>query len=118
MSTVGTIDSGLKNIATIKGVGDTCKGALEWLKSEQHEWLLFFDNADDPKIDLNNYFPHCSHGNIIITSRNPGLCVYTSAHCAVADMEEPDSVDLLLRSAAQDLKDHNKEIAAQIVKVS
>ncbi|KAJ7891167.1 P-loop containing nucleoside triphosphate hydrolase protein [Mycena leptocephala] len=117
MSTVGTIDSGLKNIATIKGVGDTCKGALEWLKSEQHEWLLFFDNADDPKIDLNNYFPHCSHGNIIITSRNPGLCVYTSAHCAVADMEEPDSVDLLLRSAAQDLKDHNKEIAAQIVKV-
>ncbi|KAJ7433406.1 P-loop containing nucleoside triphosphate hydrolase protein, partial [Mycena latifolia] len=115
MSTVGTIDTGLKNIAMMKSVGDSSQAALQWLKSKKAEWLLFFDNADDPKIDLNKYFPQCSHGNIIITSRNPGLCVYTSAHCAVTNMEESDSVDLLLRSAAHNPTDHNKETAAQIV---
>ncbi|KAJ7446621.1 hypothetical protein FB451DRAFT_1567828 [Mycena latifolia] len=114
-STLATIDTGLKNIATAKSVGDSSKDTLQWLTSKQHGWLLFFDNADDPKIDLNNYFPQCSHGNIIITSRNPGLCVYTTAHCAIADMEEPDSVDLLLRSAGQDPTADNKETAAQIV---
>ncbi|KAJ7437946.1 hypothetical protein FB451DRAFT_170370, partial [Mycena latifolia] len=116
-STVETIDAGLKLIATTKSVGDSSKDALQWLKSKQHQWLLFFDNADDPKINLNNYFPQCSHGNIIITSRNPGLCVYAGSHCAVSDMEERDAVDLLLTSAAQDITDHNKDVAAQIVKV-
>ncbi|KAJ7697165.1 hypothetical protein B0H17DRAFT_891039, partial [Mycena rosella] len=91
--------------------------ALQWLKSKPDEWLLFFDNADDPKMDLNNYFPQCTHGNILITSRNPGLCVYADSHSAISDMEEPDAVNLLLRSAAQDTTDHNKAIAADIVKV-
>ncbi|KAJ7120198.1 hypothetical protein C8R44DRAFT_529817, partial [Mycena epipterygia] len=71
--------------------------ALQWLQSKQEQWLLFFDNADDPKMDLNNYFPQCDHGNILITSRNPGLCVYAGSHSPVSDMEEIDAVDLLLR---------------------
>ncbi|KAJ7484108.1 hypothetical protein FB451DRAFT_1363712 [Mycena latifolia] len=116
-STVETIDAGLKMIATTKSVGDLPKDALQWLRSKQDEWLLFFDNADDPKINLNNYFPQCSHGNIIITSRNPGLCVYAGSHRAVSGMEEGDAVDLLLTSAAQDITDYNKDVAAQIVKV-
>ncbi|KAJ7484121.1 hypothetical protein FB451DRAFT_1363721 [Mycena latifolia] len=116
-STVPTIDAGLKMIATTKSVGDSSKDALQWLRSKHDEWLLFFDNADDPKINLNNYLPQCSHGNILITSRNPGLCVYASSHCVVSDMEEEDAVDLLLTSAAQDITDYNKDVAAQIVKV-
>ncbi|KAJ7668844.1 hypothetical protein B0H17DRAFT_219425 [Mycena rosella] len=116
-STVTTIETGLKNIATTKGVGDSSQDALQWLKSKTDEWLLFFDNADDPKIDLNKYFPQCTHGNILITSRNPGLCVYSGSHSAVSDMEESDAVNLLLRSAAQDTRDPNKAIAADIVKV-
>ncbi|KAJ7101145.1 hypothetical protein C8R44DRAFT_576990, partial [Mycena epipterygia] len=90
--------------------------ALQWLRSKQDEWLLFFDNADDPKINLNNYFPQCDHGNILITSRNPGLCVYAGSHSPVSDMEEIEAVDLLLRSAVQDTTDDNKTIAGQIVK--
>ncbi|KAJ7463316.1 hypothetical protein FB451DRAFT_1494313 [Mycena latifolia] len=116
-STVDTIDAGLKNIAATTSVGDSAKNALQWLESRQDEWLLFFDNADDPKINLNNYFPQCSHGNILITSRNPGLCVYAGVHFTVSDMEEMDAVDLLLRSAAQDSTDDTKEAAAHIVKV-
>ncbi|KAJ7467639.1 P-loop containing nucleoside triphosphate hydrolase protein, partial [Mycena latifolia] len=116
-STVETIEMGLKSIATTKGVGDSPGNGLQWLQSKEAEWLLFFDNADDPKINLNKYLPQCTHGNILITSRNPGLRVYAEAHAHIADMEEPDAVALLLKSAAQDITDHGKEMATQIVKV-
>ncbi|KAJ6472955.1 hypothetical protein DFH09DRAFT_1293848 [Mycena vulgaris] len=116
-STVETIDAGLKTIATAKNVGSSPQDALQWLRSKADDWLLFFDNADDPKINLNDYFPQCTHGNILITSRNPGLCVYAASHYHVSDMEETDAMDLLLRSAALDITDHNKLTATRIVKV-
>ncbi|KAJ7876243.1 hypothetical protein B0H13DRAFT_2201073 [Mycena leptocephala] len=116
-STVETIASGFKNIAAEKAVGHSSQDALQWLNSKQDDWLLFLDNADDPTINLHNYLPQCRHGNILITSRNPGLGVYAGASCAVDDMEETDAVDLLLRSAAQDMTEYNKGIGLQIVKL-
>ncbi|KAF7375665.1 FabD/lysophospholipase-like protein [Mycena sanguinolenta] len=113
MSTVETIKTGLKNIALKKDSQD----ALRWLSNESKDWLLFFDNADDPQIDLNNYFPKCNHGSILITSRNPGLCVHADAHSLVSDLEETEAVELLLKSAAQEMTPKNKEISAEIVKV-
>ncbi|KAJ7467926.1 P-loop containing nucleoside triphosphate hydrolase protein, partial [Mycena latifolia] len=114
-STPETIDTGLKRIVATKNIGDTAQNALDWLRSKQNEWLLFFDNADDPKIDLHNFFPHCKHGNILITSRNPELRGYGS-HSLVSDMEEIEAVELLLRSAAQDITLESKATATEIVK--
>ncbi|KAJ7099089.1 P-loop containing nucleoside triphosphate hydrolase protein [Mycena epipterygia] len=110
-SSIQTIETGLNNIAKTKAVGESSQDALQWLRSKQEEWLLFFDNADDPKINLNDYFPQCDHG-IIITSRNPGLVVHASSHSVVSDMEEIDAVDLLLRSAGEEATDDNKTAAA------
>ncbi|KAJ7494871.1 hypothetical protein B0H11DRAFT_920435 [Mycena galericulata] len=115
-STQDTIDSCLKNIAVTKNAGISQQDALQWLSNTSSQWLLFFDNADDPKINLNQYFPKCSHGNILITSRNPGLCVYAGAHSVVSDMEESDAIELLLTSAVQEITPMNKEISAEIVK--
>ncbi|KAJ7463318.1 hypothetical protein FB451DRAFT_1494319 [Mycena latifolia] len=115
--TIETINAGLKSITMIMSAGDSSRDALQWLKSNQKEWLLLFDNADDPKINLNDHLPQCSHGNILITSRNPGLCVYAGTHFTVSEMEEIDAVNLLLRSAAQDSTDDKKQIATEIVKV-
>ncbi|KAJ7480624.1 P-loop containing nucleoside triphosphate hydrolase protein [Mycena latifolia] len=115
MSTPETTDTGLKSIAVTKKIGDSIQDALDWLRSKKNEWLLFFDNADDPKIDLHHFFPCCKHGNILITSRNPQLRGYGS-HSHVSDMEETDAVELLLRSAAQDLTPKNKDTATKIVK--
>ncbi|KAJ6484273.1 hypothetical protein DFH09DRAFT_1291826 [Mycena vulgaris] len=115
-STTETIDTGLKNIAATKDAGSTAGDGLDRLSSKPAEWLLFFDNADDPKIDLNTFFPGCKHGNILITSRNPSLRVYAGGHSLVSDMEELDAVDLLLTSAGQAITPGNKEIAAEIVK--
>jgi hypothetical protein len=100
----------------MKCVGESASDAIQWLQSKQDQWLLLFDNADDPKINFNDYFPHCSHGNILITSRNPGLCVYAGAHYSVTDMEEVDTIALLLRSAAKDATNHNKRNCGQYCK--
>ncbi|KAJ7791562.1 hypothetical protein B0H13DRAFT_2689848 [Mycena leptocephala] len=115
-STADTIETGLKNIALAKNSGNLSQDALKWLTNNQEDWLLFYDNADDPKLDLKRFMPQCNHGNIIITTRNPALRGYAGAHFAVSDMEENDAVALLLKSAAQEIVPVNKEIAAKIVK--
>jgi hypothetical protein len=114
-STCDTIEAGLKNIAATKNVGNTSQDALQWLRSKPASWLLLFD---DPKLNLNNFFPLCTHGNIVITSRNPELRVHAGSYSVVTDMEETDAVALLLTSAKEDITPSNQEIAAQIVKVS
>ncbi|KAJ7193069.1 hypothetical protein GGX14DRAFT_316620, partial [Mycena pura] len=76
------------------------EAAMQWFTANKENWLLFFDSADEPSIDLNKFFPQCNHGNIIITTRNPGLCVYAGANTHVDNMEEDDAVVLLLKSAA------------------
>jgi hypothetical protein len=68
-------------------------------------------------MNLNSFFPQCSHGNIIIASRNPGLRIYAGSDALVSDMEETDAIKLLLTSAAQEVTPHNEEMAAEIVKV-
>ncbi|KAF8181681.1 P-loop containing nucleoside triphosphate hydrolase protein [Mycena galopus ATCC 62051] len=113
--TAETIEMGLKNIAALKNIGKSSQDALKWLANQDEDWLLFIDNADDPKINLNSFMPQCNHGNIVITSRNPGLCVYTRCHSQVSDMEETDAVSLLLKSAAQEISPANELIAAEIV---
>ncbi|KAJ7680068.1 P-loop containing nucleoside triphosphate hydrolase protein [Mycena rosella] len=112
-STTETIDTGLKNI-TPTDTESTAQNALQWLSSRRDEWLLLFDNADDPKIDLHKFFPHCNHGNILITSRNPGLQVYAASHSQVSDMEEEEAIELLLMSASQNITPDNQEIAGNI----
>ncbi|KAJ6523535.1 hypothetical protein DFH09DRAFT_198317 [Mycena vulgaris] len=115
-STTETIDTGLKNIAATQNAGSTAQEALEWLSSKPAEWLLFFDNADDPRINLNKFFPQCKHGNILITSRNPRLRAYAGSHSLVSDMEELDAIALLLKSCAEEITPRNKELATDIVK--
>ncbi|KAJ6603199.1 hypothetical protein DFH09DRAFT_899330, partial [Mycena vulgaris] len=113
-STTKTIDAGLKKLAVTRNAGSTEEDGLEWLSSKPVEWLLFFDNADDPRINLNKFFPHCKHGNILITSRNPRLRVYTGSDSIVSNMEDTDAVELLLKSAAQAITPGNTKLAAEI----
>ncbi|KAJ7904132.1 hypothetical protein B0H13DRAFT_747470 [Mycena leptocephala] len=115
-STTETIETGLKNIASMKNVGNSSQDALRWFSNNQEDWLLFYDNADDPKIDLNRFIPQSTHGNLIITTRNPGLCVYAGGQSAVSSIEEGDGLALLLKSAAQDITPANERMAAEIVK--
>ncbi|KAJ7617831.1 hypothetical protein FB45DRAFT_1007550 [Roridomyces roridus] len=88
------------NIGISQSFGKTSEVGLEWLISENKEWTLLFDNADDPKLKLSSFFPQCTHGNIIITSRNPQLAAYGPAsHSHVGDLDEENAALLLLERA-------------------
>lgn len=112
-----TIETSLKNIALAKQTGGSSKDALNWLSTKGKQWLILFDNADDPKIDLHQFMPQCNYGNIVITSRNQELRYYAGADSRVSDLEEKDAIALLLKGACQKFSDENQAIAAEIVKV-
>ncbi|KAJ7060527.1 hypothetical protein C8F01DRAFT_1231699 [Mycena amicta] len=118
-SSAETIEVGYKQIAMAKKLGDTAEAAQTWLKAHHAEWLLLFDNADQPNLDLEAYLPQCNHGNILITSRNPGLWVHTGSPqkaITVSNLLPDDAVLLLLnRAGVELLSNENKIHAVQIV---
>ncbi|KAJ7862029.1 hypothetical protein B0H14DRAFT_517745 [Mycena olivaceomarginata] len=116
-SSLQTLITAFKNIAISLEIGTTFEEASLWLASQIEEWILLFDNADDPAIDLFHFFPKCTHGNIIITSRNPQLVTHAPrSHSKVGDMDETNAIDLLLLRAVQEKTIETTEKASKIVK--
>jgi hypothetical protein len=106
------------NIAISQNIGKTAEDGTIWLLSQAKEWLLLFDNADDPNLDLFPFLPACTHGNIIITSRNPQLVLYgPESHAKVGDMDEANAIDLLIHRAMKEQTIETRHLASEIVKV-
>jgi predicted ATPase len=71
--------------------------------THNREWLIIFDNADNPKLPLTNYIPECDHGTAIITSRNISLAkLAPTSHWHLRGMDEQDSIHVLLKSAERE----------------
>src|ERR1700722_2313776 len=122
-STVETITADLRSIAVTKGIGDAENDTLNWLPGQRKDWLLLFNNADHTMLNLRNYFPRCSHGNILITSRNHDIRQHAMgqrSHCKVSGLTETEAGRLLLDVAGindDEHADQNKILASTIVKV-
>ena len=94
--------------------------SLQWLASQTDgNWLLIFDNADNVDLRLKKYFPSCSSGNILITTRNRELRNYTAedADADVKGMDLEDAKNLLLVQARAKRSDEDIALAEAIVKV-
>ena len=94
--------------------------SLRWLATQSHRnWLLVFDNADNVDLKLKTYFPPCSSGNILITTRNRELRHYTAkdADAEVKGMDLEDAKFLLLVHARAESNVGNNALAETIVKV-
>ena len=117
-STKETIIADLTNIALFQQIGESEKDTLDWFSTQHEEWLLVFDNADDPGLNLRLYLPRCSHGNILITSRNGKTCFHGPQSCHVSDMSPKDARDLLLKIAHLEHNNENEALATAIVKVT
>ena len=105
----------MEGIARATSAGTTAQDALTWLAGQRHDWLLLIDNADDPEINLQRFFPTCRHGNIIITSRNPACRLYApDSHFNVSEMNANDAIELLLKMTAAQRSPTNMEQAALI----
>ncbi|CAG7850983.1 SubName: Full=Related to kinesin light chain {ECO:0000313/EMBL:CCA74840.1} [Serendipita indica DSM 11827] len=78
----------------------TWNDAVAYLDGKAKGWLLFFDNADSPDLDLRPYLPVSTHGAVLITTRN-GECANYAPDGAVlvGDLEENEAIELLHRMA-------------------
>jgi len=108
-SSVQGVESGI--LAKVNSLGSTYSRttaleALDVLAHPDHEitqdWVIVYDNVDDPNVKIGAYFPKCSFGTIIVTTRNPNLGnLAPSAHMKLDVMSEEAAVDVLLRSAIE-----------------
>ncbi|KAJ7033029.1 hypothetical protein C8F04DRAFT_636243 [Mycena alexandri] len=107
---------------TSAAVGKSAQASRHWLagrQGDQKEWLLFFDNADNVELDISKFFPHCTFGNILITTRNQDLCLHArdeDAVSKVSDMIAEDAKDLLLQLASEGRSNQQEKLAGAIVK--
>jgi hypothetical protein len=116
-STAQTIDIDLKNIALVKEIGKTANDTNLWLTTQTKEWLLVFNNADDTKLNLSKFFPRCSHGNILITTRNHETIIHAPGfNFNVASMKPEDAKDLLLGIIKPVVDDQKIMLVGAIVK--
>ncbi|KIK54615.1 hypothetical protein GYMLUDRAFT_264517 [Collybiopsis luxurians FD-317 M1] len=75
------------------------EAGCRWLTQHEEEWIILYDNADDPEVDLGQFLPQANHGNIIITSRNGTLKEISAQSKELTDMDPDDGVQLLLKHA-------------------
>ena len=102
-STKQTIEQGFLKIAQRCKIEEELQSIRSWLSNIPDEWLLIFDNADDPLIDISGYFPTGSRGTILVTTRNPDCKVHqTVGSYEFAGMRGEEAVDLLLKTIRTD----------------
>ncbi|KAJ7438761.1 hypothetical protein FB451DRAFT_158421 [Mycena latifolia] len=111
-----TIENDLATLALTKKVGKTFQDSLLWLSNQHTEWLIVFNNADDINLNLRQYFPSGSHGNILVTSRNPDLRQLAQATHKVEQMVLEEAINLLLSAAHYDIMEvDNRDVGRRIV---
>lgn len=101
-STPDQLKQTLGTIAGIAGREKTENAALDWLSTLNTRWLLIIDNADDPDIPLERYFPKGNRGNILVTTRNPAYKVHGNVGPQCYDfggLDSDDAVRLLLKAS-------------------
>ncbi|PVF99249.1 TPR-like protein [Serendipita vermifera] len=94
---------------------DVHTDALIWLASVPRNWLIIMDNADDPSLELAQFVPRCTHGHIIVTTRNhlrKVLAPETNHH--VESLPLVDSVVLLLKTSRYEDNEINRQLSEKI----
>ncbi|KAK7441019.1 hypothetical protein VKT23_016800 [Stygiomarasmius scandens] len=113
-----TLTADFKTLGQAAGIPkDTSEAVQGFLSRAQRDWLLIFDNADTPDLDLGKYIPRCNHGNVIITSRVTSVHQMASpGHCLnFDDLDHQEAVELLLKRANTEDSGQNKQLASNIV---
>jgi hypothetical protein len=101
-----------------KGEEESVNAILRWLTNKRDRpWLLFFDNADDVDLKLEEFIP--PSGNILVTTRNPELRLLADegSYENVTSMGHEDAIDLLLQLSRADDTVGSRVLAVQIVQV-
>lgn len=99
-SSANAVKQGLLAISKRCKVEQSVEGIKRWFSNKNRPWLLIFDNADDPKLDIARFFPSGDRGAILITTRNPECRVHATVGSSKLDrMASNDAITLLLRAS-------------------
>jgi hypothetical protein len=73
----------------------------QWLSNPKNTgWLLIFDNYDNPsQFQIDKYFPLASHGDIIVTTRRPGLVA--GSQVSVKPLKDIDDSLMILETRSK-----------------
>ena len=122
-SSVESIIMSLRGISSIpaaqaSSVDDSVECVLQWMSGIQEKWLIVFDNADNPPVNVvEKYIPPGNRGNILITSRNHsmGRIISFENIIEINEMEEADAIILLLKASCLDASAEHIKVAKNIV---
>ena len=102
VSTASTAENNFLTIASTLGVpAQSLEEARQSLANVKQSWLLVLDNADDPEVDYQRYFPAGPSSVVMLTSRNAECRQYASTRpVALEGLSENEARELLLRAAS------------------
>jgi hypothetical protein len=106
-SSESSLELALMQIAQANNISQEAKpsatSALQWI-SKRANWLIVYDSADGHYSVVEKFLPPGNGGNVLITSRNPGLKRMTldKNSLEVLDMTNEEGISLLLKSAMLD----------------
>ena len=110
-------EQAFSRMARVCKVGETMESFKNYLTNSPEPWLLILDNADDPSLDISQFFPLGNRGTIIITSRNSECkCHAPLSSRELREMETDEAITLLLRCGDLPSEDQNmRDLALPIV---
>ncbi|KAG8825699.1 hypothetical protein FRC19_010689 [Serendipita sp. 401] len=89
----------------------TWKDAVAYLSGAKG-WLLFFDNADEPDLQLDEYIPNSTDGVVLITTRNREFVAYAQdSHIQVEKMTKREAIDLLHKASGVTPSSNDNSVA-------
>jgi tetratricopeptide (TPR) repeat protein len=106
-SSESSLELALMQIAQANNISQEAKpsatSSLQWI-SKRANWLIVYDSADGHYSVVEKFLPPGNGGNVLITSRNPGLKRMTldKNSLEVLDMTNEEGISLLLKSAMLD----------------
>ncbi|KAF7505264.1 hypothetical protein GJ744_001127 [Endocarpon pusillum] len=118
VSTETWAESGFLKIAgRLQIPAQTLEEARQGLANVKERWLLVLDNADDPEVDYQRYFPTGTWGVVMLTSRNNNCHSYAPEKSFALDGLSDDEGQVLLLRAADvpDAQRSTVEGDAQVV---
>ncbi|KIW10708.1 hypothetical protein PV08_11672 [Exophiala spinifera] len=101
VSTPSQAENGFLDIASrLQISASTWEDGRQGLANIRQPWMLVLDNADDPNVDYQAYFPPSTCGVVVLTSRNAECGQYaTTDHVALEGLPTEEATELLLKAA-------------------
>lgn len=114
-SSASSIEQGLLAISRKCKIEQSVEGIKRWFSNKNRGWLLIFDRADDPQLDVAKFFPVDNRGAILVSTRNPECTVLATVGSTKLDQTALDeAITLLLRSSfVPNLKDETSQNLAK-----